>query len=289
MTLRSLGLAATLGSALCAQGPKFVSTLKPLFDLRATQVPRLLEQWPASKLGRLFADEDARFAGELAVKFQAGRIARQTALRLALQQLPSTEDAPPHVIASLYMMQPNEIWRLFERPVEEVESVEFTSLLPSDGEELVTPHFVRTMSCQPRYEGRWQQRFDAEAQERARSTMFRPVADAKISSFPVHAFALPVGAADVGFGDLPRQHWMLHLPGRFAYGNGVPAEVGRVDAGPARPEAEVCLETHFDHYNQTFRDMGVGVPAELALLGVEDAARALLQQTALAVRCSMCS
>ncbi|MEC8251895.1 MAG: hypothetical protein VX044_01695 [Planctomycetota bacterium] len=43
MTLRSLGLAATLGSSLCAQGPTFVSTLKPLFDLRATQVPRLLE------------------------------------------------------------------------------------------------------------------------------------------------------------------------------------------------------------------------------------------------------
>lgn len=269
MILRRLALSATLCSTLCAQGPTFVSTLTPLVDLRATQVPRLLEQWSDSALGRLFEDEDARHAGQLAVRFQSGRIARQSALRLALEQLPPTEDAPPHVIAGLYMMQPSELWRLFERPVEEVASVEFTFLLPGDGEQTVTPHFVRTMSCQPRYEGRWQQRFDAEAQERARSTMFRPVADAKISSFPVHAFALPDGAADVGFGGLPRQQWMLHLPGRFAYGNGVPAEVGRVDMGPARTAAEICFETHFDHYNKTFRDLGVRLPAELALLGAE--------------------
>ena len=269
MTLRSLGLTAVLCSTLCAQGPTFVSTLTPLLDLRATQVPRLLEQWSASKIGQLFEDEDARLAGELAVGFQSGRIARQTALRLALQQLPSHFEAPPHVISSLYTLQPSEVWRLFERPVEEVASVEFTFLLPSDGEQLVTPHFVRTMSCRPRYEGRWQQRFDQEALQRGQSTMFDPVADAKISSFPAHVFALPDGAADIGFGGLPQQQWMLHLPGRFAYGNGVPAEVGRVDAGPTRTEAEVCLVTHFDHYNQSFRDMGVGVPAEFALLGVD--------------------
>ncbi|MGC6488336.1 MAG: hypothetical protein ACON4Z_11870 [Planctomycetota bacterium] len=269
MKLRSLGLTAMLCSALGAQGPTFVSTLPPLLELRAAQVPRLVEQWSTSRLGRLFEDEDARLAGELAVRFQSGRIARQTALRLALQQLPSTVDAPPHVVAGLYTLQPDELWRLFERPVEEVAAAEFTVSMPPENAVDSAPYFFRTMSCRPRYEGRWQQRFDQEAQARARSTMFTPVADARISSFPAHVFALPEGAAEVGLGGLLQQQWMLQLPSRFTYGNGVPAEVGRVDAAPTREDADLSATFHVGRWVEALRQTFGAVPPQLTLLGAD--------------------
>ena len=268
--LRAAFLASTAcAAALPAQGTTYISSLRTLFEVRATKVPQLLEQWRGSALGGLFEDPEARRCGRLAARFEGSRIHRRTETWLAMHQLGSDQEAPPAVIASLYRMGQGEVWRMLERPVQELESAELRVLLHPDPDRNLSPFFVRDLACRPRYEGQWTSRFDDEARRRARSTLFVDVPDAEVSSFAAHAFALPEGWADVGLGGLPEQQWMLHLPGRFIHGNGVIDACGSVGPAPAHSDAEVRLDVHLDLYNEMLTAAGFGAPAEWTLFGLE--------------------
>lgn len=260
---------AALATLLPAQGPTFVPASPPLVSIRATGVPRLLAQWPQTALGKLFADEDARAAGELGVRYTASQIRRQHALRMAVQELDDFGDLQPYMISMLYRLEESEIWRLLEQPVEQVQSVELTIAADPEKGMRSYPHVLRTMACRPRYEGQWTQSFDDEAQARDRSRLFRTVKDAKVDGFPAYAFQVPKEELQGGNTMIPPQQWMLHLPGRFVYGNGMPKELGKVDVGPARTEAEICLEMDLAVYTAMFQQMGRGVDREFRALGFD--------------------
>lgn len=256
-------------SLLPAQGPTLVPKVAPLISIRAVQVPKLVAQWPDTALGKLFADEDGRYAGQLGLRHTSNQIRRQVAVKMAFQQLEGGGETEPYVVANLYRLQESEIWRLLEFPVEEVQEVELTISADPENGMRTYPRVLRTMSCRPRYEGRWTQLFDEEAKTRSRSTLFDTVEDAKIDGFPAYAFAVPKAVMnDTPSSMLPPQQWMLHLPGRFVYGCGVPAEVGKVDAAPVRTEAEICLDMDLAVYTKLFEQRG-RIDKEFQALGFD--------------------
>ena len=59
-----------------AQGPTFVAKDPPLVLIRADRVPKILEQWPQTALGKLFADEDGAYAGKLGLRYSSHMIQR---------------------------------------------------------------------------------------------------------------------------------------------------------------------------------------------------------------------
>jgi len=269
MTRVQAAALALLAPLLPAQGPTFLPHGSPLVSIRATQVPKLLEQWPNTALGKLFADEDARAAADLGVRFTANQLRRQTAMMLAVQQLEDYGDMQPYMIASLYRFNEAEVWRLLEQPVEQVQSVELTVNADPELGMRAYPRMLRTMSCRPRYEGQWTKRFDQEAAQRNRSKLFDVIEQAKVAGFPAYAYAVPKRELEGGGTSIPPQQWMLHLPGRFIFGNGTADEIGKLGAAPARPDAEICLEMDLEAYTTMFQAMGRGIDREFAALGFD--------------------
>ncbi len=256
-------------SLLPAQGPAFVPKHQPLISIRADQVPTILKQWPETALGRLLADEDALHAAELGKRYTYNMIRRQHALTLAAGAIELPGDMQPHLASSIYRVQEFEIWRMLEQPAQEVQSVELTLHADPELGTRAYPRILRTMSCQPRFEGRWTQQFDDEAQARTKSRLFEPVEDAKIDGFPSYAFAVPERELANGRSMIAPQQWMLHLPGRFIYGCGIPEELGKIDAGPVRTDAEICLEMDLETFVEMFQKTGRGIPRDFQALGFD--------------------
>ncbi|MCK5941569.1 MAG: hypothetical protein KAI24_06340, partial [Planctomycetes bacterium] len=150
-----------------------------------------------------------------------------------------------------------------------VQSVELTVSADPEKGMRSAPRMLRTMSCRPRFEGRWTQLFDDEARVRSTSRLFEVVKGAKIDGFPAYAFAVPERVLGDRVSTIPPQQWMLHLPGRFVYGSGLPAEMGSIDAAPVRDDAELCLEMDLEAYVEMFTQMGGAAPREFAALGFD--------------------
>ncbi len=262
-----------LAAALPCQALAFVPRHETLYTLRATGVPQLVAAWPQTALGRLFEDEDARHAGELATRHTANRIARQLANLRAVQQLDHYDGVRPYMLTSVFEMQELDLWRLLEMPAVEVTSAELVVLGETNRDARSMPRFVRTMSCRPRFAGRWTQRFEAEARARAGSKLFQVVPDARIDSYPAHAFAVPQDVFDAGGGRFASQQWMLQLPGRLVYGAGDPAALGEV--APALPSGASDPELRFTFEFGNFRELlgDLGQAAELTMLGADKVER----------------
>ena len=237
---------ASLAAWAPAQGPAFVLHRPPVIEFYATNVPGILEQWPQTKLGRLFTDEDARSAGQRGAEQTAQAIAAKLALyRATLQLDPSgTGNLEPDLVSRLYRMEEFTLFRLLEKPIEEVQSVELTISADPELGTRSYPRVLRTMTCRPRYEGRWTQAFDEEVRQWRESAFVEAVADAKVDGFPADVFRAPAEAVAASRMNASQQ-WMLHLPGRFISGCGVPEEMGTVDAGPPRPDGEVGFSIAF--------------------------------------------
>jgi len=256
--------------SVTSQDVTFTAKERPLIGFRATQVPQIVAQWPETCLGRFFQDPDARYAGELGVNHMANEIRRQTETYQTVQQLDYFDSVQPYLLSSIYRLQDIAVWRLAERPVDEVQSVELR--LHADPKEGMgsDPRHVRIMSCRPRHAGRWTQLFEHEARQRTDSNFFTPASDAKVGGFPAYVFGVPAEILQAN-SRLSEKQWMLQLPGQFIYGSGRPEHYGEVGAAPNPTEAEVSFEIDIEQFSNL--QEGLRAEPEIKLLGLDTVER----------------
>ena len=229
--------AGLLTATISAQGLTFASSQSPWIRFYATNVPTMLDQWPQTALSRLFSDEDALAAGRHAVQTTADALRRKAALRRAGLRV-RAENRDEALNRQLLRSQEAAILRLLEMPVEEVQSAELVVTGDPELGQRGYPRILRTMTCRPRFEGRWSKAFAAEAQLWRASGLVEAADDGKIGSFPAAVFDVPEQLRELSRMISP-QRWMLHLPGQFFYGEGRPEEMGAVGAAPTSADAEI--------------------------------------------------
>ncbi|MFT4511469.1 MAG: hypothetical protein ACI89X_000055 [Planctomycetota bacterium] len=243
-------------------GPKM-----PLISIRAEGVQELVKAWPNTKLGKLMADEDVVDAAASTLNYTKLYLTRRQAVRDSFAQLDLFDEMDPYEVASLYAVGDNDLWRLFRFPIEEVTRAELT-VRATDDLRSKAPSFATFLSCSPRYEGRWTQAFEQEAQRHRTSQLYKEVPGTKIDGFPAYSFKAPesVTGNKFGFGGA-YERWMMHMPGTFVYGSGKTNS----DATQAKQsdEAAISMELDLQTYLSLFRRMGVGIPKEFSTLGFD--------------------
>lgn len=261
-----------LAASLTAQGdaPTFV-TRPHLVRCVAEDVGKLLEQLPTTRVGKLLAEPEVHAAFTTALQRYRTMASRREQLVAAV--LTRKLELDPWLLLQLPQQQ---AWRTVRQlDLADMQRVEFAAV--STSEEGQQPIPVAVLTCRPRAEGRWTALFEGHA--KAMTTQgWRAEADAKFAGFPAYQFLYSPGeAADQGQAaghahgaplELMRA-WLLHLPGRFAFGSGTPDDCGTLAAPPARQTPHVVGEMNLVAYVDMFRRLMGGVPPEFAALGFD--------------------
>src|SRR5262245_7488164 len=256
-----------LAASLLAQGTQTFVPKPGLMRCAAEDVPKLLEQLPASAAGKLLADAEVAAAFATALeRYRADADRRQEVLSYVRTH---EIDIEPWVTANLAFVDGHAAVRRLD--LADMQRIELRGIL-SDA--LPIPHSVVTLSCRPRAEGRWTAMFERHAQAMAASKGWKQDTEAKFGGFPVWQFA----PADAGngqgqmspFGDIEStKAWLLHLPGLFAFGSRSPDDCGVLAAPPARAPAQVVAEMDLTAFVAMFGRLGGGVPDEFRALGFD--------------------
>ncbi|MCA8954340.1 MAG: hypothetical protein KDE27_32830 [Planctomycetes bacterium] len=235
----------------------------PLVRVRASAMPALLAAWGETAVGRLAADPEAAAAADSILGTLRRRRARERAVLATAIELGIELD--PFPLAQL-LTSPDPL-RFLDHPLAEFESAELAGF-SRDGTR--TPHFVTTLACRPRFEGRWTAAFEAEKAQLAEAPWFDVNLDAKVGGNPAIALTLKgTSAADAETMSIPTGLWMQHLPGRFLY------STGRVDEMPAPPAAAsdtdavpgFAITLELAQFVEMFIRNGNGMPPDFAQLG----------------------
>tara|TARA_R110002096_G_scaffold17148_6_gene59189 strand:- start:1498 stop:3690 length:2193 start_codon:yes stop_codon:yes gene_type:complete len=266
-------LALLSPNRLTAQEPAAPETAaemgsQPLVRIRATGVQELVKAWPSTKIGKLMADEDVVDAATTVLASTKNYLHRQRAVRDSFTQLSLLDDMEPWEVANLYGNGDDDLQNLLRYPAEQVTRAELTVRLPN-GVRTSQPSFVTSLSCAPRYEGRWTQAFEKDAEKFRASALFEEIQGSKIDGFPAYAFQAPKSVTGDAFADNQQYaRWMLHMPGTFVYGN------GQTKTAVTKPDdsqrAEVSMELDLDAYVAMFQRMGMGIPPSFAVLGFDN-------------------
>ncbi|HZN39563.1 MAG TPA: hypothetical protein VFD82_12215 [Planctomycetota bacterium] len=260
--LRALLPFVALATSLLAQGGAPTFLPKPhLMRLAAEDVPKLLEQLPASAVGKLLAD------AEVAAAFATG-LERYRAIadrREALLSFASSHEIELEPWSRANLMYADGHAAVRQIDLADLQRIELRAVL---AEEQRIPHPVVTLSCRPRAEGRWTAMFERCAKAMADSKQWKHDAEAKFGGFPVWQFAPTAGSNDQtqdSFG-VPTSAWLLHLPGLFAFGSRSPDASGVLADPPARPPAQVVAEMDLA---AMFRSRMGAPPSGFAVLGFD--------------------
>ena len=246
-------------------------------ELRVRGVPELLAHWPNTVAGKLAAENDVAEAVDAAVSFTAHQSRRlddiiRAAIELNIPVLPATV-----LVEHLSMPNP---WRVFARPLQELRGIDLCVYIDEEAPEsprgLVMPRGIVAVSCRPRYEGRWTQLFDREAQLLDKAAWLTTIADAKVGGNPAWAYRLAVTEGTAGLrrqlGTATEQYgiWMTHLPGTFVYGNcGIEGAEKYVPDNAGGPAA-VSLTLDVPAYLEMVGDLvGNALGNEVQLLGLD--------------------
>lgn len=245
--------------------PTFVLPSTGLFvDLRADEVPALAAHLPKTALARLLAEPDVASAWQLAAERLRGlREKRQRIAAFAKKlpeqnqglQLPGATDASELAMETLLRVD----WS-------DVRSFRFVGLM-QEGRR--TPIGSGILRCPPKAEGRLTRLFEETAKTLAADPTLKVVHDAKFEGFPAHVFEVAETGENNRFpGYEPLGVWMLHLPGTFAFGEGIPADCGSVGAAPAAP-AGIGLTMNLQAYMRLITGGVGGLPQEMTALGLD--------------------
>lgn len=269
--LRALLPFAALATSLLAQGGAPTFLPKPhLMRLAAEDVPKLLEQLPASAVGKLLADP------EVAAVF-ATALTRYRELadhREALHAFARTHEVELEPWLSANLTYVDGLAALRQLDLTDLQRLDVSAIL---GPEDRLPHAVVTLSCRPRAEGRWTALCERHAKAMSASKHWKQDADAKFGGFPVWLFA-PARDGDTSglqlFGDAESARaWLLHLPGLFAFGSHSPDACGVLADPPARPPAQIVGEVDLAAFAAMFRRLMGAVPSTFAALGFDGFAK----------------
>ncbi|MBL8738970.1 MAG: hypothetical protein JNL12_21265, partial [Planctomycetes bacterium] len=250
-------------AALAQNGPPtFVVRDDAVVIMHLDDVPGLLASLEATSLGRLLADPDVAAACRIGAERLHKRRLRTTLLARAAR-------AEQLQLEAWYRndLADDLFWEIFQQldPLD-VRSFAIGGVTTADRFRLTTAGYLRV---HPRAEGRCTRLFDLAAMEMRKDANLVAVEGAKFEGFPVHAFTpsdsdtngMPPGYARLG-------PWMLHLPGTFAFGEGMPEQCGRLANAP-QASPGVGLRIDLTAYLQQFTGQGMPLPAELQIFGID--------------------
>lgn len=266
-------VAALNSDALAAQDgpPAFVPSAEPLASLRIEDVPGLRARWPETALGRLTAEPECAEALGAALDRLRSELQRRDALRDAAAALQL--ELEPWQVANLFTEI--DMLELVRHPLTELRRAELTSVLAGDAEPRAgVMAAILTIACEPRFEGRWTQAFEARAQAVAKWPWLTAVPDAKVAGNPAHVFR-PAGdpPEDADFVPIALGTWMLHLPGSFTFGTGEPLSGGAIGVRPAASSPQVALRLDVEQWLELMSRFGAGMPPELHAIGIDSVRR----------------
>ncbi len=260
---RALIVTALLASLVPAQNGAPTFLPKPhLLRLCAEDVPKLLTLLPQTTVGKLLAEP------EVAAAFASG-LANYRALAADRDALfAHVQTTPMELDAWLLAMLPSTIGMnaLRELELADMQRLEFSGLLPEDGESPGMPRMTLTMACKPRAEGRWTAIFDAHARRIAGSAIWQTDPEAKFAGFPAVAFH---AANSDNEQDPDAGGWSVHLPGTFAIGTTTPDRCGTHGDAPNRPDAQILGELDSGAYVAMFQRLMGAAPPEFRALGLD--------------------
>ncbi|MFK7742640.1 MAG: hypothetical protein AB8H80_20175 [Planctomycetota bacterium] len=261
-----LAVAAAAGTLTC-QGPAFVPNCGQLVSFEANRVDRLNEQWPQSRLGQMLADPDIAPAARACLEQFQQLLTRRKAVHDAVYS--ADLEMEPYELAQLLRDEEREILRILEHPITELQSASwsFAVASQSDGQANISREMpLVTVQCQPRYQGKWAQDFEREADRLKRSGYFSEVPNIKIDGMPVRLFRSTKHAQDSYRSEM-FDRWQLALPGSFSYGRRSPTIFGAIGQRTASESAGLRFRMDFSAFNDMWKVMGRQVPRDYLALG----------------------
>lgn len=264
MPKAALAILALVPALLAQSGAPTLVSKDPLGGLVVDDVPTLRKQLEQSALGKLLAEPEVATAFQQAVRRSYGGAAHTERLWATVDRLGVAVE--PWILSNRIA---SPFTTMGDLDLDNLVRFELMSSAPPDGQHR-TPTAV-TMTCLPRAEGRWTAQFEKRAMGFTKSKLWHALDDAKIDGYPGYAWA-PAGIdeSDPNFEFLRGTRlWMLHLPGTFANGTGMPQHCATIAPAPARGPAAATLTMRPQSYLKTFAAMGVGVPMEFALFGFD--------------------
>ncbi|MFT4512259.1 MAG: hypothetical protein ACI89X_000101 [Planctomycetota bacterium] len=259
---RCLVVALAPLSWLSAQNapPQFVPKAATMARVRVEGIPELHTAWPQTKLGKLFADPDV---AAMVAKYGAwmdAHYARRTATLEAASRLDLQMES--YEASNMFSMA-SPLGEL-NVPFAQMRRMEFFATMTMVGG-FRRQGTTTSISPLPKYEGRWTHEYEREAAILRTSSWCVEEKTAKVGSYDAYRFKPPAEALkELGERSHGLGKWMLHLPGTFVTGTGLPDDLGTVDMSPAKGTPGLSMLMSVQDY-MTAINMGGEVPAAIGL------------------------
>ncbi|MCB9878240.1 MAG: hypothetical protein H6835_11635 [Planctomycetes bacterium] len=269
-----LSLLTTLAPFAAAQdtaAPAAQQPPAPLARYSFGGVPQLAAQLPASRFGRLLADEEVAPTVDAAVGWFVARSAARLAVRDAV--LERDVEIEPYYVS--YLITDGSLMDLGRYPLSEMQHIDALAYVSTD-EQTMRPSSLLSVRCRPQFDGRWLRAFEESARRMERSRYFTRDPEAKIDGFPAAVFKLDAPEeSEFGFPMSQQDPWQMHMPGTYAFGTGrLPQRLDELTpTTPAHPG--LLLEVDLQQYLGMFSRGGMGMilPAPLQAFGTESLRR----------------
>lgn len=245
-----IALASPL-SWLAAQNapPVFVPKATPVVRMRCAGMGELRARWPATAIGRLFAEPDLEDLVATTSTWLRSQEERRHDIYQAAVDL--QVDLDPIDIRNL-CNGVNPLGALLAS-FSQVRRFEFFVTLATSDEGRVRTDTATVVSCLPQYEGKWTRLFEDLAQTHRRSPWFDEQETAKVDGYSAYRFTPKRGVdpdqrpPPAGIGK-----WLLHLPGTFIYGSGAPEQLGSVEMAPKQEMTGLQVDVSIPDYMRPF-------------------------------------
>lgn len=240
--------------------PTFVPKAEAMVAIEADDIPALLQQFPNTAVGRLYADP------EVTTAFGTG-LARY-------RQLAAANDALYAAAEAAGLMHAGHLHRKVFRWLDphDLQRAALMALLPGEGQ--VVPNTVALIAPVPKASGRLSRLFDEYAKSLARCPELVPVPEGKVLGFAGHVFTNKVEDTPDRFPRFESQgFWLVNLPGLFAGGEGLPEHSGAIGPAPKSTGPHISLAMNLKAYVEMFAGMGGGMPASFKALGFDELER----------------
>ncbi|MFK7742639.1 MAG: hypothetical protein AB8H80_20170 [Planctomycetota bacterium] len=218
-----------------------------LASIAAYNMPDVLAAWPKTRIGRLLATPEVRDGAHRVLEHVVDSVARDTAVLLAAQSA-ELELKPWQAANAIYANQPS-FSSFLAQPFDQIRHAVWLkgNAHPDAENPIAGGPSVMLLSCLPQFEGRWTQRFEAQAQQLAASTRYTTQENAKLDGNPAYAFAIvPDGIDTSWIAGASLHRWTLHLPGSFFDGCGNPATIGKITSAAAPQHTGFAVDVHYE-------------------------------------------
>lgn len=238
--------------------PQFVPKSVPIARMRVEGIVALRAVWPQTGIGRLFADPDV---AAMVAKYSAWAD-QEAARRMATFEAASRLELE---------LKPDEAMNIFSMSNSLVElNVPFAQMrrlesfaISKEVAGLQRPSTTTAVSCLPQFEGRCTHAFERDAATFRSASWCVEQEGVKVGAFDAYRFTPPAQAmAELGERGKGLGRWMMHLPGTFVAGVGLPEEIGTVEMSPKKVDPGMFMSLSIPGYLEQL-ELGDFLPATL--------------------------